>query len=313
MADVVAGSDKVRKLGRGLSALLQTPVRVDLPGKGGGEVSVVAEVVGGGGLEMVEVGAISPSRFQARRVFDEATLKGLAESIRRDGVMQPVILRPITGGFELVAGERRWRAAKMAGLARVPAIVREMSDEQSAEWGLVENVQREDLNPMDRATGLRMMQERFGLTHGQIAERVGLERATVTNLVRLTELEDEIAELLAGGALTSAHGKSLLAAAPGAGRVALAKRAHAESWSVRRLDAAIAAGVREIEAREKKETIRGDGGGRSAIVLDLERRLSQQLGTKVEISMKNSKKGTIIIEFYGLDHFDGLAAKMGLK
>jgi len=325
---------KVRKLGRGLSALLQTPVAIEVtpsrPAFVAGVVTApVAAVGSGGGVEHVAVEMIRPSPFQARKTFDEAPLKALAESMRTAGVMQPIIVRASKSGevgtYELVAGERRWRAAKIAGMARVPAIVRELGDEDAAEWGLIENVQREDLNAMDRAHALRMMSERFGLSHAKVAEKVGLERATVANLVRLTELEPEIAELISADALTSAHGKTLLSMPSGAERVRIAREAARFEWPVRKVEAE----VKRVLAGEVGDAL-GAGGSagadgsqnapsdissdaKRAVVLDLERRLSQQLGTKVHIQTSGKDKGKITIEFYGLDHFDGLMAKMGVK
>ena len=263
----------------------------------------------------VPVDAVSPSPFQPRERFDDAGLAGLAESIRRSGVMQPIIVRSVAGSgggarrYELVAGERRWRAARMAGLVAVPALVRDLDDESAAEWAVVENVQREDLNAIERARALRGLVERFGLTHGQIAERVGLERSSVANLIRLTELDHRVQELIATGALTAGHGKALLTVADPARRSALGERAARESWTVRRL---------EREARRAPASGGGQGrqggGTRGAVVADLERRLSQHLGTKVTIlTGASGTRGRIVVEFYDLDHFDGLMARMGVS
>jgi ParB family chromosome partitioning protein len=163
--------------------------------------------------------AIHPSPFQPRKSFDDGDLDQLAESIRRAGMMQPVVVRPgASGDYELIAGERRWRAAKKIGLERMPAVVRDLPDEDAAELAIIENVQRKDLSAMERAWGFRTLADRFGLSHAQVAERVGLERSSVTNLVRLTELEQSIQDLLHTGAIGSGHGKALLAleAAPSA-------------------------------------------------------------------------------------------------
>jgi len=329
---------KVRKLGRGLSALLQTPVAIEVAPvrvaavsgpASSAAVQVPQNPTGGGGVEHLAVEVIRPSPFQARKTFDEVPLKGLAESIRNAGVMQPIIVRASKSGeagtYELVAGERRWRAAKLAGLSRVPAIVRELGDEDAAEWGLIENVQREDLNAMDRAHALRMMSERFGLSHAKVAEKVGLERATVANLVRLTELEPEIAELISADALTSAHGKTLLSMPSGAERVRIAREAAQHEWPVRKVEAEVkrvlaaaagdALGTSGSAGADSSQNSLSDisGDAKRAVVLDIERRLSQQLGTKVHIQTSGKDKGKITIEFYGLDHFDGLMTKMGLK
>ncbi|MBC6952820.1 MAG: ParB/RepB/Spo0J family partition protein [Leptolyngbya sp. PLA2] len=305
-----AMSTKPRRLGRGLSSLLEapSPVRIET------QVPVSQDVTVGSGVVALPVDAVSPSPFQPRERFDDAGLAGLAESIRRSGVMQPIIVRPlgsIGGGarkYELVAGERRWRAARLAGLATVPALVRDLDDESAAEWAVVENVQREDLNPIERARALRGLAERFGLTHGEIADRVGLERSSVANLIRLIDLDARVQELIASGALTAGHGKALLAVADAARRAALAERAVRESWTVRRL---------EREARRAPavggSTAAQGGGTREAVIADLERRLTQHLGTKVTIvTGATGTRGRIVVEFYDLDHFDGLMTRMGL-
>jgi ParB family chromosome partitioning protein len=245
--------------------------------------------------------------------MDEGALASLSASISRRGMMQPIVVRERGGEgarYELVAGERRWRAARMAGLERVPALVAELTDEEAAELAIVENVQREDLNPVDRARGLRALGERFGLSHGAIAERVGLERSSVTNLIRVTELEEEILSLLAKGVLSLGHGKALLGLAGGRGRVELAARAVRGSWSVRELE-------RRVGSLGGGAS--PGGGGSSGVakpagVVDLERRLGEHLGTGVRIRTagKSGSKGTIEVSFYDFDHFDGLMRRMGL-
>ncbi len=226
--------------------------------------------------------------------------------------MQPVIVRrsESSGGeFELVAGERRWRAAKLAGLAAIPALVRDLSDEESAEWAIVENVQREDLNPIERAWAFRALMDRFGLSHGQIAERAGLERSSVANTIRLTELETQIQEMISAGRLNFGHGRALLAVGAGEGRVSLATEAAREGWSVRRLERAAAniailkkAAAATVPAPQTKPVS----------IEDLERRLGEYLGTRVTIvTNRGGKRGRIAFEFYGLDHFDGLMSRIG--
>jgi len=209
--------------------------------------------------------------------------------------------------FELVAGERRWRAAKLAGLTSIPAVVRDLSDEESAEWAIVENVQREDLNPVERAWAFKALTDRFGLSHGQIAERAGLDRSSVTNFVRLTELETTIQEMISAGRLNFGHGRALLAIAPGDGRVSLATEASREGWSVRRLERA-AATIASAVKPAPTTTIKT----RPASLEDLERRLGEYLGTRVSIvSDRGGKRGRVTMEFYGLDHFDGLMSRIG--
>ncbi len=301
---------KPSRLGRGLSSLMsiETPVAVEPV-----EVDPVPESTAG--FTRVRVDSVGVSPFQPRKVMDEGSILRLAESIRRQGMMQPIVVRPIAniiGRYELVAGERRWRAAKLAGIEAVPALVKQLSDEEAAEWALVENVQREDLNAMERAWALRGLADKFGLTQQVLAERVGLERSSVANLMRLTELEGEIQGMIAAGKLSAGHGKALLAHGAGPARVALARTAAVGEMPVRRLEA-LAKRAGDAALAAAKEPLPGSSG-RLAVVQDLERQLSQQLGTKVKIvSSKGAKRGVIKIEFYGVDHFDGLLARLGLK
>ncbi len=334
---------KKRRLGRGLSSLVSTdsPVRMDVSrddqaahlANSAGTASGASE---GGAADMAErieeerpgegervlripLGEIRANPRQPRREFGEQALHELAESIRAAGVIQPIVVRPLPGGadelgvgYELIAGERRWRAAGIAKLSDVPAMVRDVSDEQSAEWALIENIQREDLNPMERAWALRELGELFELSHAQIGERVALDRSSVANLIRLTELEEDIQDMVRGGALSMGHARAVLAAPAGAGRVELAHLAAAEGWTVRRV---------EQEAKRLKEGGRiavarpeGVGEQAAAALTDLERQLSEHFGTRVSIATNRvGDKGKISISFYGLDHFDGLMGMLGFE
>lgn len=310
---------KPRKLGRGLSALIGSPVPVTPPQApvSSPEVQATNTVELPQGLVSISVDQIAPNRFQPRRVFDQVSLERLADSIRQSGMMQPVILRPSGGGYELVAGERRWRAATMAGLNSVPSLVRELSDEQAAEWAIIENVQREDLNPIERAWAFRGLTERFRLTHQQVAERVGLDRSTVANTIRLTELEEPIRDMIQSGRLSAGHGKALLLAPPGPERIKLAEQSCDESWSVRRLERAAAAiaspaGVEPVPAAKARDGERDLS--RIASRTSLEKQLGEHLGTKVTITTNRAgDRGRLSIEFYGLEHFDGMLAKLGFN
>ncbi len=234
--------------------------------------------------------------------------------------MQPVLVRPAEGaGYELVAGERRWRAARLAGLSHVPAIVVDINDVEAAEWGLIENLQREDLGPMERAVALAGLMRQFGMTHAQIAERVGLDRSAVTNFIRLTELEPPIQALIEAGRLSLGHGKVLTGAMPGAGRVALAERAALGVWSVRRLEQAAlerqADGVSPtpaLVATSADDLIRSRA--RDLTLREIERRLQEHLGTKAVIKTdRTGTRGRVVLRFYGLDQFEGLLARMGVS
>lgn len=320
------GAATRKRLGRGLSSLLNQTVAVRIPEAQTQAVPVAtpapmpapASADSRERIEAIPVAAVVPSPFQPRRTFDQGALERLAASIRTAGVMQPILVRRAGGsggGFELIAGERRWRAAQLAGLSTVPAIIADLGDEQAAEWALIENVQREELGAMERAFALRSLAERFSLTHAQVAEKVGLDRSSVTNLIRLTELEEPIRDLIDGRKLTVGHGKALLGVPPGPARIALAERAAGGGWSVRRLEHAAAAAANAATTsvdsdpeRSEKERARALG------VADLERQLGEYLGTKVKIrASRDGSRGRITLEFYDLDHFDGLMARMGFQ
>ncbi|MEM8835822.1 MAG: ParB/RepB/Spo0J family partition protein [Planctomycetota bacterium] len=296
------------RLGRGLASLMQEPVEVQIPdqhtnisspvGARGG--SVPAD--GDSGLCRIALADIVPNPFQPRTDFDAEALDALASSIAQSGIMQPIAVRPKAGGaYELVAGERRWRAAKKAGLTEVPALVADLDDQASATWALTENVQRSDLNPVDRAQALRRLNERFGLTHTQIGEQVGLDRSSIANLIRLTELEDPILDLLRAGSLSPGHGKALLALPRGEARRALADRAAREGWSVRQIEKAASTQGEPAKAPIKPAQSSPPDHG------EVERQLGEFLGTKVRIrAQAGGKKGRIEVSFFDLDHFDDL-------
>jgi ParB family transcriptional regulator, chromosome partitioning protein len=317
--------DKGKRLGRGLSSLIDSPVEVSSAENaravspsisaqsGSSESGELAD--GYPQVQMIPLASISANPFQPRKQFDPATLAELAASIKASGLMQPIILRKSYNSeskYELVAGERRWRAAQLAGLEAVPALVQNLSDEQSAEWALVENLQREDLNAIDRADALKGLVDRFGLTHAQIAEKIGLDRSTVANLIRLADLEPQIRELISGHALSAGHGKALLQLSPGMSRVRLAQRAADEHWSVRKLE--MACKPEATHASAPRATASSLLSAEEAQLRDLERQLGEFLGTKVALKVTGaSHRGQIALEFYGLEHFDGLLSRIGFK
>jgi len=294
---------KAPRLGKGLSALIGSDLDLSKRQESPQSNDRLIEL---------KLSGIVPNRYQPRQVFDDTTLGELVASVRRTGVMQPVIVRPVAGSvaFELVAGERRWRAAQMAGLSTIPALVRELSDQEAAEWAVVENVQREDLNAIDKGWAMRKMSERFGMSQEEIATRLSMDRSSVANLIRLTELEQEIADLVVAGKFGAGHAKALLGVPSGEHRIGLAKLAEREGWSVRQLEkqvreTALAASARLAPASDVDDAKR-------AVLIDLERQLGQFLGTKVAIrASRKGDRGTIEIEYYGLDHFDGLLRRMG--
>jgi len=310
----------VRKLGRGLSALIGTPVQIQVaatPGRVVEPPAVVGERDAGGDptaqIRHIPLQQIIPNRRQPRTDFDERSIATLAESIRTAGLMQPIVVRPTAGGFELIAGERRWRAAKLVGLHEIPAVIRVADDQVAAELALIENIQREDLNPIERAVALRRLADDFGLTHQQLADRVGLDRATISNLLRLSELDGTTADLVRNGSLTQGHAKSLLSLHDVVTRAKYASRCVAEGWSVRELERRVqqlvkgGAALPAAPGTEDREL-----NARNANVADLERQLSEHLGTRVSLQLGRKKgSGRLTVDFYSLDQFDGLMNRIG--
>lgn len=326
MSEQQTGQAKRRRLGRGLQAIVSphpgqhipvqitdekpvkaAPVEIEVSREANPPESVDSDSGADGVVRSIRLDRIDPGRHQPRTRFDGEALASLAASIRAVGVIQPVVVRPGSGGrFELIAGERRVRAAGLAGLEEIPAIVRESDERSAAESALIENLQREDLNPIERGEGIRGLIDRFGLTQQEVALRVGLDRTSVSNLVRLLELEGEIRALLVEGALGLGHGKVLLSMAPGAARVGYAKRCSDEGWSVRRLEAAVKSSL------QRPAAIRAVGAV-SAEMADLEKRLGEHLGTRVRVRAGRAGRGSLMIRFYNLDHFDDLMSRIGYR
>lgn len=321
---------KPRRLGRGLSSLLGEPVLIESAQVADADTvstdespkSATSTPNSDGGLLSLPVLQIVPNRFQPRRSFSDDALDRLAQSIRTAGVMQPVVVRPLEAGadapagakWELIAGERRWRAAQRADLKVVPAVVAELSDQDAAEWSLVENLQREDLNPMERAHAFDRLVEDFGLTQAQVASRVGLERSTVANLIRLTELEELIQDEITAGRLTAGHGKALLTLSPGKGRTQLAIHARDGEWSVRRLEQHIHRLNSPSDLTATGRLGSPENSLRAAAKKDLERRVRDRLGTKVSVHLDAAGlRGRMVIEFYDPEQLEGVLTKMGVS
>lgn len=255
---------QVRRLGMGLGALLG----------GEGESSNNNEQQGA-----VEVSLIRPNPFQPRAEFDEGEIAALAESLKRQGVLQPVVVRPAEGGFyELVAGERRWRASKKAGLDRIPAVIREVDDRRMLEMALVENIQRRDLNPIEKARAFRQLMQLNSWTQEEVADAVGLGRPTVANFIRLLELPPEIQEAVSRGTITMGHARALLGVAPRSAQLQMLRRIIEEDLSVRALE-------KLARRRSEPSSESGNGGSsrREPYLEELERKLMDRLGVRVEI------------------------------
>jgi ParB family chromosome partitioning protein len=304
--------DKPKHLGRGLESLLSpiknnvTAINRPSPEQGSAPNFPLDKELRES-LQEISISAISPNPYQARTVWNEQELADLAESIKANGIIQPIIVRPAGPGYELIAGERRFRAAQMASLKTIPALVRQATDEQQLELALIENIHRSDLNPIERAKAYQNYLSTFCLTQAEAAERLGEDRSVIANYLRLLDLPDEIKQMLSEGRLSMGHARAILALPTDEIRRKLANRALAGRLSVREVERL----VRRYLASTGRTTI--TVRSKPAHILDLESKLSRQLGTKVSIeTRKNSQRGRIIIEFYSLDEFDSIAERLGL-
>ena len=278
---------KLKGLGRGLEALL------------GSSESTPA---GNETLVPLPLDALQPGRYQPRLRIEPEALNELAESIKAHGVVQPILARPLAAGrYEIVAGERRWRAARIAGLTSVPALVRDVPDRHALAIALIENIQREDLNPLEEAAGLKRLIEELGMTHAETAEALGRSRAAITNSLRLLELAPPVQELLREGRLDMGHGRALLAL-PTLAQIELAREAVAKRLSVREVESRVAAAhTRAPRARNRPDRD----------VARLEEEVSQRLGTTVRIRQAGKKgAGRLIVHYANLGHLEALLEKL---
>lgn len=255
----------------------------------------------GSNLENIPVSRIRPNPSQPRKEFDPEALDSLTESIRRVGVLQPVVVRPDGFDYVLVAGERRWRAAQRAGLGEIPALVRETDESGQLTEALIENLQREDLSPLEEAAAYQQLEEDFGLTHAQIGERVGRSRAAVTNTLRLLQLSPAVQALVAAGSLSAGHARALLGLADEALAGHFAEQTVKEGWSVRRLEEAVRAGK-----GGKKKARRRSPAARDPVIIELEKRLAEQLGVEVQIRYGQNRRGQVIMKFTGVDQLESI-------
>jgi ParB family chromosome partitioning protein len=242
------------------------------------------------GLLQVDIDLIDPSRYQPRTHFREQALEELAQSIRVSGIVQPLVVRKSNGRFELIAGERRWRAAQRAQLQKVPIVIRDVPDHVAMEMTLVENLQREDLNPIEQAVAFHRLTEEFHLTQEQVAERTGKDRATIANAVRLLKLEETIRNFLEDGSLTAGHGRALLAIGDSKTRLDLARRAAKGGMTVRQIERFAARGPREVTIPTSKSV---DPNTKAAL-----EELQRKYGTRVQVQKRPNSSGHLIFEYY---------------
>ena len=298
---------KPRGLGRGLEALLGPKAAAAAP---------VLEATPADTLRMLPIDALTPGKYQPRRAMDPGKLTELAESIKAQGVIQPVVVREISkdrGGkvYEIIAGERRWRASQQAGLKEIPVVIREVDDRTVVAMALIENIQREDLNPLEEAQALQRLIDEFDLTHAAAAEAVGRSRAAVSNLLRLLELPDEIRVLVQTGALEMGHARALLPlATPMA--ISLARQAAEQGWSVREVEHRVQQlSSGKVSTAPKKGAPKAKAP--QADIVALERELSESLGSKVNVVNGRGNKGRLVIHYANLDALEGVLERLRTK
>ena len=301
----MAAKSKKGGLGRGLDSLITAKVEEEAP------AAVATGNENGGGV-LVDINKVEPNREQPRKFFDEDALIELSESIKEKGVLSPLLVVKKDDYYMIVAGERRWRASRMAGLKEVPVIIRDLSDREIAEISLIENLQREDLNKIEEALAYKRLIEEFGMKQDEVAERVSKGRPTIANALRLLKLDERVQKMIIDGMIKEGHARQLLSITDGDKQYEFAQRVFDEKMN-----------VREVEKEIKRMNKEDDGSAESnkpeidpkliAIYRDLEEKLKQNLGTKVSIHAKDNHKGKLEIEYYSQDELDRLVDLLQAK
>ena len=296
-----------RKTGlkRGLDALLTKPKAVSADAPETADISSSAQALDNGDeLKKLPVEFMQPGKYQPRKDMTDEGLEELADSIKVQGVIQPIVVRPLAkpDHYEIIAGERRWRAAQRAELAEVPVIIKHVEDNAAIAMSLIENIQREDLNAIEEAVALQRLKDEFELTHAQVAEAVGKSRTTVTNIMRLLSLSDSVRRMIEHGDLEMGHGRTLLSM-PLEQQGAVAKQVVEKSLSVRETETL----VRKLLNPSKKVT----ATAKTADIKHLERNLSEYLGSPAEVQHKKNGRGKVVLQYSSLAELDGILAKMG--
>jgi len=302
----MAAPKKARGLGKGLDALFGDAEVTIQPAPEKSETKTKKAAAkeesrpAAGGIEYININDIKPNANQPRKTFDEEKLEELAASIKEHGLIQPVVLRKSGKGYEIVAGERRWRAARKIGIKEVPCIVKELTDEENMLLAIIENMQREDLNPIEEAEGINQMIDTYGLTQEQVSKSVGKSRPYIANSLRLLRLPDVIIGYVAQGQLSAGHGKALAGIEDDKRQIDLADAAIKEGWSVRQLEKAV---KEDKPAARKASRVKV----KNADVRKVENDLKDVLGTKVTLNQnKKGDKGKIEIEFYSKEELERL-------
>ena len=291
-------------LGMGLDSLISKKIDKDIAKKVAPEEENVSRET------MLPISKVEPNRDQPRRAFDEAALEELAESIKIHGIIQPLIVGKRDKRYEIIAGERRWRAAMKAGLKTVPVLIRDYSEQELYEVALIENLQRENLNAIEEAVAYRKLIEEYSLTQEQVAERVSKNRTTVTNALRLLKLEDRVQEMLISGELSAGHARALLSIADPESQIAAAEKIGDSGMSVREAEAYVKKllAPKKEEKQQKKEP-----AAVARAYARYEEKLKQALGTKVAITGREGNTGKIEVSFFSLDEFERLMELFGVS
>ncbi|MDC0308876.1 ParB/RepB/Spo0J family partition protein [bacterium] len=292
-------------LGRGLSSLLGARPPADKQTKAGNSPTPNETP------NEVPIGEILPGAMQPRNGFDDASLNELAESIRENGIMQPLVVRPREGGYDLIAGERRWRASQMAGLANVPIVIRDVDDRTALELALVENLQRENLDPIEEAKGYAQLVDQFDLTQEEVAAKVGKNRATVANALRLIKLPPEVQTYMRDGLLSSGHAKVILGLKQAKDQIAAAKRVIKKELSVRQTEELLGELGQATPGKTKRGAI-GKSAATDAYILSLEGKLRERLGTKVALRYRKGK-GSVDIKFFNDEDLQRILETLSIK
>ena len=304
--------EKPKHLGRGLESLLgpitnSAQENMDIPMSQEVPNYVQDKELHKNSMEL-SLDDIAPNPYQPRQTWNDQQLQELANSIKENGVIQPILVRQKGSKYEIVAGERRFRAAEIAGLQKIPAMVRQTADSEMLALALIENIHRADLNPIEKAKAYQNFMETFGLTQEQAAQKLGQDRSVVANYIRLLNLPAEVKQMLVDGSLDMGHARAILALPTDDLRRRLANRALAGRLSVREVERLVRLALSEKDEKKQKLIFE-----KPAHIRDLEEKIRSRLGTKVNIqARKNGQRGKIIIEFYSLDEFDSIAQMLGV-
>lgn len=288
MASTKKKSALGKGLGKGLDSLIPS-IEIE---------EIVEEKVEGGAPFMMDIHKVEPNRDQPRKIFEEDSLAELADSIRQYGILQPLLVQKQEDYYSIIAGERRWRAARLAGLKEVPVVIKELNRQESMEIALIENIQRQDLNPVEEARAYQMLIQEFGLKHEELADRVSKSRTAITNSMRLLKLDESVLDMLIRGDLTQGHARALLAIDDQELQLHAAQTVIDKNLTVRETEKLVR-NILEPPVKKEKTELPGQ-----AVYRDIEKKLKDRLGTKVAISRKDENQGRIEISYYSVDELE---------